>query len=334
MKSEKRFSSAMCAFQNTSDRYVTGGYKEPITMKEMINSTKSIPDLEGVELVEGWNVTNDNLEEIKDLLAEANLKTSMIIPELFTTKKWAKGSLSSNDPKIREDAKQVIRNAVDMAKKLDCDMIDIWLGQDGWDYCFTQDYIKAWDRIVEGLTEVADYDKSVKIAIEYKIKEPRVNMHVGTVGKVLLLLQEVNRENFGAVLDLGHALAAYENCAQSIALLKRFGDKLFHVHFNDNYRLWDDDLMACSVHTIEYIELLYWLEKTNYNGWYSLDVFPYREDGVKVAKESFEWIKALIGVVKKMGMSKIEEVIAMDDATEAMALIRKALFSTSNGGLL
>ena len=87
MKSEKRFSSAICAFQNTSDRYVTGGYKESITMKEMINSTKSIPDLEGVELVEGWNVTNDNLEEVKDLLQVRRFLILRRLRHFFTSQR-------------------------------------------------------------------------------------------------------------------------------------------------------------------------------------------------------------------------------------------------------
>ena len=35
---------------------------------------------------------------------------------------------------------------------------------------------------------------------------------------------------------------------------KQNGDKLFHVHMNDNYRLWDDDMMVRFVHFIEYLE--------------------------------------------------------------------------------
>ena len=71
--------------------------------------------------------------------------------------------------------------------------------------------------------------------------------------------------------------------AESAALLQYFGNKLFYMHFNDNWRLWDDDMTVGSVHTIETLELLYWLDRMNYTGWYALDIFPYRENGISAA---------------------------------------------------
>ena len=50
------------------------------------------------------------------------------------------------------------------------------------------------------------------------------------------------------------------------------------MHFNDNYRLWDDDMIVGSVHTIEYLELLYWLDRIGYDGYLSMDQYPYREE--------------------------------------------------------
>lgn len=116
---------------------------------------------------------------------------------------------------------------------------------------------------------------SSKLGIEYKIKEPRTHLYIGTIGKTLLLLEKVNRNNVGVILDVGHSLYGYENMAESSALCKFFGDKLFHLHLNDNYRYWDDDMMVASVHIPEYLELIYWLKKVHYKGWYSLDIFPF-----------------------------------------------------------
>jgi xylose isomerase len=71
------------------------------------------------------------------------------------------------------------------------------------------------------------------------------------------------------------------------------GKKLFHLHFNDNYRYWDDDMIVGSVHLVEYVELLYWLKKIGYNGWYSMDQYPYREDGKHAIEESVKFIQAI-----------------------------------------
>ena len=145
-------------------------------------------------------------------------------------------------------------------------MIDIWPGQDGYDYSLQSDYIRDWEYMIEGISECVDYRKDIKIGIEYKPKEPRTHCYVSTIGKTLSLINRIGKDNIGVVLDVGHALCAYENVAESVALCSLFGNKLFHLHLNDNYRYWDDDMMVGSVHIIEYLELIYWLKKTEYRG--------------------------------------------------------------------
>jgi xylose isomerase len=97
------------------------------------------------------------------------------------------------------------------------------------------------------------------------------------------------------------------------------------MHFNDNWRLWDDDMTAGSVHIVEMLELLYWLDRLDYDGWYALDIFPYREDGVRAATESIRWIEGLHGLLDKIGRERITQVIASGDAMDATAMVREAL---------
>jgi len=145
------------------------------------------------------------------------------------------------------------------------------------------------------------------------------------VGKTLLLIEKVNKPNVGAMIDVGHAIMAYEDAAESAALLQYFRNKLFYMHFNDNWRLWDDDMTVGSVHTIETLELLYWLDRMNYTGWYALDIFPYRENGIRAATESIKWIEGLHGLLDKIGRDRIAQAIAASDAMETQALVRQAL---------
>jgi xylose isomerase len=64
----------------------------------------------------------------------------------------------------------------------------------------------------------------------------------------------------------------------------------------------------------------------NYNGWYALDIFPYRENGVRAATESIKWIQGAQRLVEKMGRENIAQVIATGDALEASAMLREAIF--------
>ena len=56
----------------------------------------------------------------------------------------------------------------------------------------------------------------------------------------------------GVTIDVGHSLEAYENVSEAACAAMSRG-RLFHFHMNDNWRLWDDDMIAGSVHTIEFI---------------------------------------------------------------------------------
>lgn len=132
-------------------------------------------------------------------------------------------------------------------------------------------------------------------------------------------------ENCGVTIDYGHAAVAYENLAESVALLSKYGNKLFHLHLNDNYGYWDDDMIVGSVNTIPYLEMLYWLRRTGYDGWYSMDQYPYREDGRYAVDESIRWLHAFEGIVDRMNPEEVESIIAEGDATKSSAMLRRYL---------
>jgi xylose isomerase len=129
---------------------------------------------------------------------------------------------------------------------------------------------------------------------------------------------------FSSFIDVIHALQGYVNTAESVTLLHYFCDKLFYMHFNDKWRMWNDDMTFGSVHTIESLELIYWLYRLNYKSWFALDIFPYREDGLRAANESIKCIKGFNDVLDKIGRNEIGKVISEGDAMSMSALMRKA----------
>lgn len=326
MDTKPRFSANINTFNAGADRYVLSGYGERYNTEQLIQFATTVPGLSGVELVGMWHVNDQNVEQIRRWVKDAGLVVTCVTPDIWASAKWGKGSFASNDPQIRRDAILEVKKSMDWSRQLDCEVIDLWFGQDGYDYPFQADYIAGWSRIIDGVIECAEHQPEVKIVLEYKPKEPRTHCFIATVGKTLLLIDKVNKTNVGAMIDVGHALEGYENTAESAALLDYFGKKLFYMHFNDNWRMWDDDMTVGSVHTIETLELLYWLDRIGYQGWYALDIFPYRENGVRAATESIQWIQALHSLLDKIGRERIAAVIASGDAMEATAMIREGLF--------
>jgi hypothetical protein len=84
-------------------------------------------------------------------------------------------------------------------------------------------------------------------------------------------------------------------------------------------------MTVASIHTIETLELLFWLDRVNYTGWYALDIFPYRENGIRAASESIRWIQGLHCVLDRIGRDRFEAVVANGDAMDVSALLREAL---------
>ena len=325
MTQNPRFSANINTFNAGADRYVLSGYGDRYPTDELIRMATQVEGLTGVELVGLWHVNDDNVEQIRRQVADAGLEVTCVTPDIWASSKWGRGSFTSNDAQIRKEAIQEVKKSMEWARQLNCEVIDLWFGQDGYDYPLQADYPAAWDRIIDGTAECAEHMPEVKLVIEYKPKEPRTHCFISTVGKTLLLIEKVNKPNVGAMIDVGHTLMAYEDAAESAALLQYFGRRLFYMHFNDNWRLWDDDMTVGSVHTIEMLELIYWLDRMDYAGWYALDIFPYREDGIRAATESIRWIQGLHGLLDRIGRDQIGQVVACGDAMAASALIREAL---------
>lgn len=325
--SKEKFGVILGNVGSCSDRFCSS-YGKPYTVAELFERVAQIPEIRGVELVSNWHITPETADEVAGHLERYNLKCISIIPDHFGTEKWSKGAFTSKDPAIRKDAVEDTKTMIDVAVKIGCSTVSLWPGQDGFDYCFQSDYVKERQWLTDGLKECCTYNSDIMICLEYKPKEPRQHSHVARAADTLLLVNSLGVENMGVTIDVGHALMAYENVAESISLCKSYGDRLKHMHFNDNYRYWDDDMIAGSVHTIEYMELLYWLKKTDYSGWMSMDQYPYREDGVEAVRESVLWLQAMLKRLESVPDEDIEQVISKGKGQVSSALARKLVLGS------
>jgi sugar phosphate isomerase/epimerase len=179
---------------------------------------------------------------------------------------------------------------------------------------------------MEGIRVVASEFPDLRFALEYKPKEPRTHSFQARAADTLLMAIETGLENVGVCIDVGHSLMAGENVAESAVLLQHHGKKLFHMHFNDNYRTWDDDMIVGSLHTVEYFELLFWLRESGYAGWYSMDQYPYREDGAAAVSESVAFLQSVEKLLTPQRFEELRELIAKGDATASTRWMRTLMF--------
>ena len=319
---EMKFGTCLPVFSNCADRYVQQGYQKDFTLQEVFKRIAQVKEIEGVELVGNWHINDDNFAEVTKMLSGEGLKVSMVVPDLWTQGKWGRGTFTAKDEATRRAAIEEVKKCMDWAADANCTKVDVWFGQDGFDYPFQMDYIEAWQQLIDGLRECCDYRKDIDIVLEYKLKEPRTHLFVTTAGKTRSLIYDTDRKNLGILCDLGHAQAAGENVADGVATCNEL---LWAIHVNDNYDMWDDDMMYASVHTIESIEAMYWLDRVGYDYYYTLDMNPYRENGIEVARESIAWMKGIANLIEETGRDKIYDVIKEGDPTKMSKMMREAL---------
>ena len=309
---------------NIGDRYCLGGYKAEVPLEAKLKRFAQMPHLDGVEISQD-EIKGATAKDAKAMLDGFGLTASAIGIDLTSDPMWQMGSVTSKDAKLRAIATDKLKKTIDFCAEVGTGLVNVWLGQDGFDYPFQADYAQQWADASEVFAACADHNPAMKLALEPKPREPRNRSFIDSTATALLLVTDIGRANLGVTLDVGHILQEGKNMAQSIAYAHAHG-KLFNLHINDNYGSWDDDLIVGSVHTAEFIEMFYVLRKIGYDKWCAVDIFPYREDGMRAAEESIAYMHAFEKLIDRIGMPALDACVAGGNPIDAVKLIRETVF--------
>lgn len=331
-----------------ADRFVTEGYRKGYGPMEALDELMKIKGLNGMplawgslsaknpEMVDGahinggyvpesaWDFPYESVDWLKNYLAQHGVSIGTVAPDTYLSPIWKNGSFTSRDPGIRRLMIENIKMGMDYAKDIPGSDVLLWMAHDGFDYPFEDDYKQRWKWLLEGIEECCDYNKDVKLTIEYKTMEPRTRQYIANYGKALFMCKEIGAENLGIVVDVGHALFAGESPAEAIDIVNYYG-KLHHVHMNDNYRGWDDDLYPGAIHFWENLEVFHVLNQIGYDGWYTIDVFPYRVDGHKVIQEAVDRLYMFDRLAKMLPAAEIKRMQEENDTIGIQTLLRETV---------
>jgi xylose isomerase len=321
---KNKYSIILGNLGNTCDRFCKSYKDNPSSEKMLEMAVTKIPFVEGVELVGTWDIRPGNVKEMKKRFTDYGIACASVIPDTFSNKSYGKGFVTSTDPKIRNKAIDYLREMSDVALGMDCEIVNLWMAQDGYDYFLSTDYYQEREWLKESIATVAETYPTLRFALEYKPKEPRNFSYHARMADTILAAKETGCDNVGITIDTGHSFVGGENVAEAVVLAKRAGDMLFHMHFNDNHGSWDDDMIVSSVHLTCYVELMFWLRKTGYKGWLSMDQYPYREDAIDAISESIHWVKKYEQVVDEY-YDEIDSLIKLNDAVETSKFLRKLM---------
>src|SRR5690554_3278467 len=218
-------------------------YQPARSFLENLKVATSIPGIEGLEVVYPQDFTDEktSIQAIKD----TGLPVSAVNLNVKSEAKFKNGSFTNPDQSIRAEAVSYLKSAMDLAAELGTDMVTCCPLIDGHDYNFQVNYLDQWRWLEEGIREGASHRSDIKVSLEYKPFEARNNIILADMGRTLHLCNQVGLDNVGVTMDVGHALAAQENPAE-MACIAGSANRMFYVHFNDNNRGWDWDMLPGS----------------------------------------------------------------------------------------
>ena len=241
------------------------------------------------------------INDLRKVLDDNDMTLSGIAMRYYTNPEFKLGAFTHPNIEVRRQAIDQTKKGIDTLVSAGGNLMTLWMGQDGFDYPFQADYSAIWDWTIEAMSEIADHNSEVDIAIEYKPNEPRAFALMPDAATTILALKEIGRKNTGVTLDFSHVLYADEMPAFSANLISRHS-RVLGVHLNDGYGKWDNGLMVGSIHPIQTIELIVELHRIGYSGVIYFDTFPDNSglDPVKETRTNIQTFKRFLRITDKL----------------------------------
>jgi len=301
--------------------------KKPTSI-ELIKRASKVEGLTHVDL-NYPDHSEPSIREISAITNDCGLAINGLAMRYYTNPAFKLGAFTNPNKKVRQEAIDLTKAAIDALREIDSNLLTIWLGQDGFDYGFQVDYKKIWDDEINAIREVAEYDKDCLVSIEYKPNEPRAYSLLSNLGTTLLAIKDINLKNIGVTIDFAHILYSNEQPALVAALIDKHS-QILGLHLNDGYGKRDDGLMVGSVHQLATIELLYHITKSKYQGPIYFDTFPdtTNMDPIKECELNISTVKQQLKLVDKLIQNnELSTAIQNQDSITSNRIFNSILYS-------
>ena len=297
-------------------------YQPARTFREQLEMVKQVRGAAGIEAVYPSDFADVN-ESVK-LIKDSGLEVSAVNLNVKAHDKWQAGSFTSPDPQLRREAVRDLKIALDLAAELGSDMVTCCPLIDGHNYAFQADYLRQWGWLEEGIAAGARHRTDVRLSLEYKLNESRNYNILADVGRTLYLCERLGMPHVGVTVDVGHALIAKETPAEAMCLAAQAG-RLFYVHLNDNGREWDWDMLPGAVNFWDLIEVVFYLDRLDWEGWLSYDVVTRNGDVVESMAASIGIVETAVELVDKIGRERLQGFIDEGIPARAFQQLVRAL---------
>lgn len=336
MRRRLKNSVGIWAFGPNATRFVPGGYHPETKAETMVERTKRVVDglgewIDGFEYHYPGEVNEDNLGAIKSALGEKDIYCVAI--GFHCMEEFTMGSFVNPDAKKRRLAVRLAKNAVDIAKAVNGNLI-IWPGAEGYNYPFQVDYVQQWNYFINNVAEVVDYaaQKKVKVFLEHKNSEPAMKILMRNIGMTLYTIYKIREKGVDTRylkvnMDWQHLIMNGEPLAEYAALLMK--EKLLgHMHSNSGWGVFDDDNMTGALNFMECLAVAKEMQLGGYGKKgerIGFDLFPYTENPIEATIQSVKQWEFIWDIAYAIDDKAFQEARKQKDAIGCYKVVYRAL---------
>ena len=197
---------------------------------------------------------------LRKLLSDTDLAVASFIPAQFRYPTC----LCSPNEIIRRDSVTYICESIETAAALGAPIVSVCPGHS----LFGQSREDAWGRLCESLDSICRHAVGYDLRIAVEPADKYETDVANTTAEALKLVEELGHENLGVLLDNGHAHVVGEVMEQTVRSL---GDRLFHVHVDDNNGLRDQHLVP-GEGDFDFVSFIGILREVGYNGYLAAEL--------------------------------------------------------------
>lgn len=205
-------------------------------------------------------LTEERIKKVVEKAKSLGLEIVSYDCELLPANGW---NIASPYTEVREKTVNYINSAILVANQMGAKVVVVVAGR----ALYGVDKKQAWDWAVQGFKKCSKFaeDYGIYLVLEHlTLLEGNIAV---TLGDLLSMIKEVDSKNFAALLDTGHVNVTGESLTDYVLQL---GDKLKHIHIDDNDGKSDDHLPP-GMGNINFAPLFIALKKINYQGAISVE---------------------------------------------------------------
>jgi protein FrlC len=200
------------------------------------------------------------IASLRQVLRDEGLAVASFIPAQFRYPT----SLCSPIETIRRDSVAYIQDSIETAASLGAPLVSVCPGHT----LYGQSQEDGIGRLSQSLSAIAEFAAGYAMRVAIEPADKYETDLLPTCAASLELANRLGYANLGVLLDNGHAYVVGESSADTV---HRLGDKLFHVHLDDNNGLRDQHLVP-GEGNFDFQSLIVALRQAGYSGFLGVEL--------------------------------------------------------------